>query len=200
MLDKLALTTKRTFLVSYALFNIFCFGKITSNKNLSEHLKIFYHAQQIQDFNKALGNAGSYIKKIKYIDDLENYGVDNYYASLKVINGRMKDDCDGKAVVGMALLNKFKPKMLIIGLDSLYTQAHAECFVEIDNKFYAPGVNDNKGVISLKGLIEAISSQFENKYNWKYYKIGKFKLEDLLNADGDIKDKMIVLDEGNIEN
>ena len=79
---------RKSIVVLYALTNLLF--NVNFENNIPEHVKIFNHAQQIQSLGEALKYTASYIDGIKYVSDLENYGIKNYYASLKIINERKK--------------------------------------------------------------------------------------------------------------
>lgn len=201
-----------TIALGYSLFNDNINAQdSTKSSSKLDYLKIFKTSQEIDDIEKALGNAKNYMNAIAYKLDIDNYGVENYYASFKQIMFNGKDDCDGRAVVGYSLLYKFHPYIFILSEDYIvmendsvyrYGEAHAEVFIKESNMFYIPGINENKGISTKQELIDLITNSLKDSYKikWTNYLIGRFEdLDVLLNDKGDIKDKMRVLEKGEIQ-
>lgn len=210
MINKLKVLTT-TFLLSYALSSFYSNAVSQNKKEIPEHIRIFNEAQKIQYLDNALNHATNFIKRITPFPDSLNYGVENYYASFKIINERMRDDCDGDAVAGMVFTRKFNSKMLIISdrpssipFQECYFElqekinSHAICIVKKDGKYYSPGISHN-GLNSLKELVNEVGKKFEEKINWKYYWIYDFDLEDLLNADDNIFNRRKLIERGEIK-
>jgi hypothetical protein len=96
------------------------------------------------------------------------YGENDYWASFKHIHENKKDDCDGGALTGAALLNDDNYPAYVLRMFKGEEGHMVFLFEDNNKKFYSLGYNPGDNILTGRNSIEELVKDIMNGPDWQY--------------------------------